>query len=238
MTKVLNVVDFQGYTIRNLKSGRYITKEHAGKLVKDKITKIFGTKHQTSAQIIDKGLGIGKVTKSAEESAKVFMKNGFGPVAKNTSILKKVVKFGLIGLGIAALVGGGLFLLNKCKNKKSDTVNTTSNIVPTNEKKPENSQTQIFPTVDSEKNQENPNVGEVNDKYTVKKGDCLWNVAKQYLMDKHKDIPNYKPTNQEILDKTEELMKLNNKEYKKPLPQDSRKRNVLIVPNEKLKLTA
>ena len=66
----------------------------------------------------------------------------------------------------------------------------------------------------------------------------MWNIAKAYLIDLHKDNPDYKPTNKEILKKTEEIMKLNNKDYKQPLPEDSRKRNVLIVENEELILTA
>ena len=157
---------------------------------------------------------------------------------KKSGVLKKVVKFGLIGLGVAGLLGGGLFLLNKLINKKSEPQDTTPNNIPEKLTQPKKIKLPENPPINSEENQENPNVEEKNDKYTVKKGDCLWNIAKQYLIDEHKNDPDYKPTNQEILDKTEELMKLNNKEYEKPLPQDSRKRKVVIVPNEELKLTA
>lgn len=157
---------------------------------------------------------------------------------KKPGILKKVAKFGLIGLGIAGLIGGGLLLLNKCTNKKSETVNTEPNVVPTKPTKPAKPQTPVNPPINSEENQENPNVEEKDKKYKVKKGDCLWNIAKQFLIDEHKKDSNYKPTNKEILDKTEELIKLNNKEYEKPLPKDSRKRNVKIFEDEEIKLTA
>ena len=72
--------------------------------------------------------------------------------------------------------------------------------------------------------------------HKVVKGDNLWNIAKQDLINKNKDKSDYVPTNKEISDRTEELMKLNNKEYEKPLPEDSRKRVVIIEPDEKIKL--
>ena len=72
--------------------------------------------------------------------------------------------------------------------------------------------------------------------HTVIKGDNLWNIAKQDLINKNKDKSDYVPTNKEISDRTEELMKLNNKEYEKPLPEDSRKRVVIIEPDEEIKL--
>ena len=76
----------------------------------------------------------------------------------------------------------------------------------------------------------NPNI------HKVVEGDNLWNIAKQNLKNMHKDDKNYEPTNKEILEKTEELMKLNNKEYEQPLPADSKKRKVLIIPDEEIKL--
>lgn len=74
------------------------------------------------------------------------------------------------------------------------------------------------------------------DIHKVVKGDNLWNIAKQNLKDLNKDNKDYEPSNKEILKLTEELMKINNKEYEKPLPKDSRKRKVLIVPDEEIKL--
>ena len=72
--------------------------------------------------------------------------------------------------------------------------------------------------------------------HKVVKGDNLWNIAKQNLKDLNKDNKNYEPTNKEILKRTEKLIKINNKEYQQPLPKDSRKRKVLIIPDEEIRL--
>ena len=292
MTKALGVVDFQGYTARNLKNGKYLSAQQAGKLVKDKVVETFKNQPKISSAAIDQGLGIGrtaksaqesmgvfvkdgveqalkqkpisaatidqglgigravksakesmgafvkadieqisqrarfnpaeigsslrigrKATKSAEESAKVFMENGFKEAAKKPSMWKKALKWGAIGLGIAALVAGGVYLYKKYKDNQAQAnqpVNPTPTPVPT---KPAD---QTKPPVKGDENQ----------------------AAKQYLKDLHKDDPNYKPTNKEILEKTEELMRLNNKEYRQPLPSDSRKRVVVIHENEKIRLSA
>lgn len=239
MAKALDVVDFQGYTARNLKNGRYVSSQEAGKLVKNKVVEIFKQKPNTSADAINTRFGINKTVNSAEESAKVYMENGIKPIVKKSGILKKALKFGLVGLGIVGLLGGGAYLVGKLLNKKEET--PVNNVDPTPVKQQKQTKTnKIVPPVEppkAEENQEDKKTEEKNNKYVVKKGDCLWNIAKAYLIEQHKDDPNYKPSNQEILDKTEELMKLNNKDYQKPLPEDSRKRNVLIVENEELNLT-
>lgn len=72
---------------------------------------------------------------------------------------------------------------------------------------------------------------EVPKDYVVKKGDCVWNIAKQHLKDLSSD-PNYKPTDAEILKHTKELMELNQLEFE---PDGYR---VIIRPKDKLKLVA
>lgn len=142
-------------------------------------------------------------------------------VAKKPSMWKKVAKWGLLGLGLAGLIGTGVYLYKKYKDSKNQ---TPVNPAPVNPNPKPVKPTPVKPT---------PKPSET---YTVKKGDNLWNIAKQYLINQHKNDPNYKPSDKEILAKTEELMKLNNKHYEQPLPSDSRKRVVIIKPNEQIKL--
>ena len=81
--------------------------------------------------------------------------------------------------------------------------------------------------------------------YEVKKGDCVWNIAKADLINKYKeeykqqhpdvtdeDIPAFKPLNKDILARTKELMQINNLQFE---PDNY---HVMIVPGQKLKLAA
>ena len=71
--------------------------------------------------------------------------------------------------------------------------------------------------------------------YTVKKGDCFWNIAKDFLINEvHKDEQDYKPTNQEILDLATKFMEDNNYEF------DENKFNSEppLYPGDKLNLAA
>ena len=71
--------------------------------------------------------------------------------------------------------------------------------------------------------------------YTVKKGDCFWNIAKDFLINEvHKDEQDYKPTNQEILDLATKFMEDNSYEF------DENKFNSEppLYPGDKLNLAA
>ena len=159
----------------------------------------------------------------------------------------------LIGLGIAALVGGAAWLFNKLSGKKSEDaapVKPNPTPVPGKEdpEKPvapgkEEPETPVVPVPGKEdpekpvepvepgkEEPENP-VNVVPKDYEVKPGDCVWNIAKQHLKDLSND-PNYKPTNAEILKHTKELMELNQLVFE---PDGY---HVMIYPKQHLKLAA
>ncbi len=72
------------------------------------------------------------------------------------------------------------------------------------------------------------------EEYVVKKGDSFWKLAEKYLIDAHKDEPNYKPTNKEIYDLTMKFLKDNN--YK--LDENNYYPNPMLHPGDKLNLAA
>ena len=66
--------------------------------------------------------------------------------------------------------------------------------------------------------------------YTVKDGDCLWNIAKDNLANKNKEVQGYEPSAAEISAETNRLMQLNN------LNWESDNYHVLINPGDTLRL--
>lgn len=165
-------------------------------------------------------------------------------------------KIGAISVGIAALISGGIYLFNKLTGKKDTPAQEEAvTPTPTPEETPETPDTPVAPTPTPEETPETPVAPpaeqedtpvnppatatieeEVPDNtvpkdYTVKEGDCVWNIAKQHLKDMNPD-PNYKPSNAEILKHTKELMELNQLEFE---PDGY---HVMIRPKDKLKLTA
>lgn len=177
-------------------------------------------------------------------------------VKKESGFFSKIGKFFkgkggklAIGAGIVALIGAGAaWIYNKVTGKDDETAAKTSQTPPAADKKTEQpkEQTPVTPPVTDDKDkkaenkdkteptkpaEENPGNKPVPKDYVVKKGDCVWNIAKQHLKDLSND-PNYKPTDAEILKHTKELMALNKLEFE---PDGY---HVMIKPEDKLKLAA
>ena len=230
--------------------------ESAGVFVKKEIEQALSKPTQITAEGIDAALGIAGATKSAEESAQVFIENGVGEVAKKKGLFgrigdalkgagEKIANFAkskggkcaLIALGIAALAGLGYGLYKLLSKNKGDKVadtpdadpnKSTTPVAPTKPDEPTEPTTPVAPTEPDEPTEpeEDPNV------HTVVKGDCVWNIAKAHLERIHKDDKEYKVTNKEILEHTNELMKWNNLHY------EADNYRVLIYPGDKIRLTA
>lgn len=179
-------------------------------------------------------------------------------VKKESGFFSKVGKFFkgkggklAIGAGIVALIGAGAaWIYNKVTGKDDETAAKTSQTPPAAQdnkavEQPKE-QTPVTPPVTDDKDkkaenkdkteptkpaEENPGNKPVPKDYVVKKGDCVWNIAKQHLKDLSND-PNYKPTDAEILKHTKELMALNKLEFE---PDGY---HVMIKPEDKLQLAA
>jgi len=179
-----------------------------------------------------------EVKAASEGASKVVKETGKksgGLFSKIGKFFKKAGKVGLIAGAIAGLVAGGVYLYNKLTGKNE--AKQPEPETPTTPQEPENPVTPPPVENNDDKDKVNPNpTPEENDNtvpkdYVVKKGDCVWNIAKQHLKDMNPD-PNYKPTNAEILQHTKELMELNELQFE---PDGY---HVMIRPNDKLKLSA
>lgn len=232
------------------KAGRY-----GGKTVPDPLNP--GKYVSQSAAEVEAAAQGAKNTGNVAKKGGLFSKLGQGLKNIGTKIGNffkgKGGKATLIGLGIAALVGGAVWLFNKLSGKKSEDaapVKPNPTHVPGKEdpEKPvapgkEEPETPVVPVPGKEdpekpvepvepgkEEPENP-VNVVPKDYEVKPGDCVWNIAKQHLKDLSND-PNYKPTNAEILKHTKELMELNQLVFE---PDGY---HVMIYPKQHLKLAA
>ena len=192
-------------------------------------------------------------TKVIDDAVKDTGKSVKNTTKKSGGFFSKIGKFFkgkggklAIGAGIVALVGGATaWLVNKFTGKKDEQpVSSNNNPTPTTPVAPSDStetkppvtptpgkdETPAVPT-DPEKPGNEDNNKNVPKDYVVKKGDCVWNIAKQHLIDMSDD-PNYKPTDAEILKHTKELMELNKLQFE---PDGY---HVMIKPEDKLKLVA
>lgn len=202
---------------------------------------------------------VSNVINTADDVAKDAGKVINTTTKKSGGFFSKIGKFfkgkgGKVAIftGLAALLAaGGAYIYNKVTSNKSEAHPAQEPSVeppkasaqkptpaaqeapapssPVNEKEEQ-------PKVD-EKNKTNPaeqnpdKNKEISKDYVVKKGDCVWNIAKQHLKDLSND-PTYNPTDAEILKHTKELMELNQLQFE---PDGY---HVMIKPNDNLKLVA
>ena len=173
-----------------------------------------------------------EIIKSASENKKATggVKLGAAKGAKTqTGFLGKMGKFfkGKKGkLAIAAAVTAGtIWLGSKLLNKNSKVQEQTT----------EDTSQAATPTLPAEpvtqpENSSSGGTSEYN--YTVKNGDCFWNIAKENLIQKHGG--NYTPSNQEILKETLKITETNN--Y--TLDQDGWYSNPMLYPDAQLQIAA
>ena len=200
------------------------------------------TKANNATNVVD------DVVKETGNSVKNTTKKSGGLFSKIGKFFKGKGGKAAIGAGIVALLAaGGTWIYNKVSGKKDDQpVNSNNNTTPTTpvaptdstEVKPPvtptpggNDTTPNAPTDPVKPGKDDNNNNNVPKDYVVKKGDCVWNIAKQHLKDLSND-PNYKPTDAEILKHTKELMELNKLQFE---PDGY---HVMIKPEDKLKLVA
>ena len=141
--------------------------------------------------------------------------------AKSTGFLSKVKnamkgkkgKAALIAAGAAVLVGAGIALF---AGKDDKTVNNEKVLPqPTHDEEPIPSDTvpeqqPVEPVVPTPQPEPVIEPEPEYEEYTVKKGDHFWGLAKKELIEAHKDDPNYKPSDKEILELAEQIMEDNN----------------------------
>lgn len=189
-----------------------------------------------------------KSTGNAIKKVGNSLKSGFSKIGK---FFKG--KGGKIGLAIAAgaaLIAGGKYLYDKYNEPKTTTPqeNTTPNYAEEEFSPDEQAliaqqdNTRVaqqpilkpIPVVETETDkvtEPEETTPPVPTEYEVKKGDNVWNIAKQHLKDLSDD-PNYQPTNAEILKHTKDLIALNELHFE---PDNY---TVIINPKDTIKFVA
>ncbi len=99
-------------------------------------------------------------------------------------------------------------------DKKADGKKEPGKVVPAPVADDENKEDKVDKKDNAEKTDKSEEAKKRNDRtlpqnYTVKKGDNVWNIAKRRLQ----EMNGKKPTDKEIMDYTNELLKLNKLEY-------------------------
>ncbi len=151
--------------------------------------------------------------------------NGFWSKVKNATKGKKG-KIALIAAGAAAVIGGCIALFGGKKDETVDNAQQQPSQQQTSQQQPSQQQQDVADdvAVSTEQNTTQPDdsaayylqfgqtLNPVSDqprKYTVQKGDSFWNIAKNELIEAHKDNKDYKPTDAEILKLAQKIMKDN-----------------------------
>ena len=181
------------------------------------------------------------------KGAKQTKSTGFFSKVGNAMKGKKG-KVALIAAGAAALIGGGIALFGGKKDEKvpqqqpglpapgpvepETPAATPAN--PTDTVSADTVPEQPTPVVTLPQPEPEPVVDQEPEyeEYTVKKGDHFWGLAKQELIEAHKDDSNYKPTDKEILELAEQIMKDN----KYGFDDDHWYPDPMLMPGDKLKL--
>lgn len=183
------------------------------------------------------------VNKSKAEAASKESK-GILNTIKNAFKGKKG-KYAAIGALAVAAIGTGVALLSGKGDKNVEQVGTAVPEKPEQQKQPvqKNPNTvakedsvateKIAAPVTSKSGEEQAApVEKETEEYVVQKGDNFWNLAKESLIEAHKDEQGYEPTNAEIMELAKKFLKDNN--YK--LDENNYYPDPMLQPGVKLDL--
>ncbi len=212
-------------------------------------------KNKSQSEFVDDILEEGGKLKPEAETATKKSK-GFMNTIKNAMKGKKgkialaAGALALVGFGISKCTGGNDEQAEKVENTPKETEQKPETAKPEQPKQepetvvPQDSIPQDSTVTEEEvpvtatpveETEPEEDENTQNDKeYTVKEGDSFWNLAKKHLIEAHKDDPDYKPTNKEILELATKFMEDNN--YK--LDENNYYPDPMLHPGDKLNLAA